>query len=92
MIFEVGYLKVISPLDPRKGQRYVNLGRGGFESGGIENVYNLNSRMEYYDDPTKDGKISWHIFISCALDSDEDYKIDNNELNEVSTRISVQIT
>jgi hypothetical protein len=58
-------------LDPTKGHCYVEPTRGGFELGGLENMYKLTSRMEDYFDPTIYGEISWHIFISCTSDFDE---------------------
>jgi hypothetical protein len=72
MIFKVGYLKVTTPLDPTEGQNYVEPSRGGFESGGLENVYKFTLRMEYYVDPTKDGEIIWCFFSSCASNSGEE--------------------
>jgi hypothetical protein len=39
MIFEVGYLRVIAPLDPLEGKRYIETARGNT----IENLYNMTA-------------------------------------------------
>jgi disulfide oxidoreductase YuzD len=53
-IFEVGYLKVISPLDPKKEKRYIEPVRGNE----IDNLYNMIAWMDDYVNPTADGMIS----------------------------------
>jgi hypothetical protein len=54
MIFDVGDLKFITPLDPSKGKRYIVLTRWN----NIDNLYNMTVRMEDYVNPTADGALS----------------------------------
>jgi hypothetical protein len=55
MIFEVGDLKVIAPLDPSEGKRYIEPTRGN----DIDNLYNMTAWMEDYVNLTIDGALSW---------------------------------
>ena len=70
MIFEVGDLKVIAPLDPTERKRYIEPTRGNE----IDNLYNMNAWMDYYVNPTTNGALSWRIIISCASNSKEGLK------------------
>jgi hypothetical protein len=65
MIFELGDLKVIAPLDPTKGNRYIERARGNE----IDNLYNMTARMDDYVNPTAYGALSWQSISSCASDS-----------------------
>jgi hypothetical protein len=67
MIFEVGNLKVIAPLDPIKGKRYIEMTRGN----DIDNLYNMNAWMNYYVNPTIYGMLIWRSISSFASDSEE---------------------
>ena len=55
MIFEVRDLRVITPLDPTEGKRYIELARGN----DIDNLYNMTVWMDDYVNPTIDGALSW---------------------------------
>jgi hypothetical protein len=65
MIFEVGDLKVTTPLDPSEGKRY----KESVRENDMDYLYNLTTRMEDYVEPTKDGVLSWRSFSSCTSDS-----------------------
>jgi hypothetical protein len=50
MIFEVGYLRVTTPLDPSKGKRYIEPTRGN----DIENLYSMTAQTKDYFNPIVD--------------------------------------
>jgi hypothetical protein len=82
MIFEVGYLKVIVPLDPSEGKRYIEPTRGN----DINNLYNMNARMEDYVNSTTDGALSWRSISSCASDLEAGLEHWQQRMHEESTR------
>jgi hypothetical protein len=67
MIFEAENLRVIAPLDPMTGKRYIEPSRGN----DINNLYNMTTQMDDYVNPTADGVLSWRSINSCALDLEE---------------------
>jgi hypothetical protein len=67
MIFEVGDLKVIAPLDPTERKRYIEPTRGKE----IDNLYNMNAWMDYYVNPTTNGVLIWRSISLCVLDLEE---------------------
>ena len=62
---------MVTPIDPLKGQRYVDLvnseGRGDY----LDHIYNITSRGDDYVNPTTNGKLSWQSVSSCTSDSGE---------------------
>ena len=54
MIFEYGDTKVITPIDPPDGRRYVEPIKEGID---VDHIYNLTSRKAYYVEPTADGNL-----------------------------------
>jgi hypothetical protein len=67
MIFEVGYLKVTTPLDPSEGTRYIEQSRGN----DINNLYNMMTWMDDYVNPIAYGALSQRIISFCASDLEE---------------------
>jgi hypothetical protein len=67
MIFDVGDLKVIAPLDPTERKRYIEPTRGNE----IDNLYNMNAWMDYYVNPTTNGVLIWRSISLCVLDLEE---------------------
>jgi hypothetical protein len=67
MVFKAGYWKVIVPLDPIKGRRYVELAKGKE----IDNLYNVTMRMDDYVNSTIDVAISKRSISLCTSDSEE---------------------
>jgi hypothetical protein len=65
MIFEVGKLKVTTPLEPKEGRRYIKPMKGDE----IDNLYNMTGRMEDYVNPTIDDALSWISINSCTSNS-----------------------
>jgi len=70
-VLKQGDLRVIAPLDPKDGRRYVETIQGGMTTEGLENLYKVTTRGEYYINPIGDGNLSWRVISSCSSDSDE---------------------
>jgi hypothetical protein len=68
IVFEVRDWKVIAPLDPIEGRRYVEPMKGK----DLDNLYNVTTHMDDYVNPTSYGALIWRIITSCASNS-EDY-------------------
>ena len=72
--FEDDEMRVVAPLDPLEGQRYVepmfNEGQGDH----LDNIYNVIALKEDYINPTADGNLSYKFLISCTSDSGEALK------------------
>ena len=69
--FEDNEVRVVSPIDPLEGQRYVepvyNEGQGDY----LDQIYNVTALQEDYINPTVDGNLSYKSAISCRSDSRE---------------------
>ena len=87
MIFAVGDIKVIVPLEPLEGKRYTESVR----ENDMDNLYNITARMEDYVEPTMDGVLSWRIFSSCTSDSKSCLENLQQRMHEVSTRRCARI-
>jgi hypothetical protein len=57
MTFELGEYRVISPLDPSEGERFVEPTCLDLEE--INQLYRTTTQEEYYANPTEDGVFSW---------------------------------
>jgi len=68
MIFEDGETRVITPIDPSDGRRYIEPVKEGID---LDSIYNLTSREKDHVDPTTDGNLSWISVSSYESDSDE---------------------
>jgi hypothetical protein len=89
MTFESGEYKVIAPLDPSEGERFVEPTYLDLEE--INQLYKTTAREEDYVNPTADGVLNWRSITSCA--SDLDIRLDNWKwrLHKVSTRRCTRI-
>ena len=69
--FEDNEMRVVSPIGPLEGQRYVefvyNDGHGGYH----EQIYNVTAMQEDYINPIENGNLSWKSVDSCTYDSGE---------------------
>jgi hypothetical protein len=68
MTFESGEYRVIAPLDPSEGERFVEPTFLDLEE--IRQLYKKPMHDEDYVNPTADGVLSWWIIYSCVTDSD----------------------
>ena len=70
-MFEYDEMRVVAPLDPLEGKRYVepvfNEGQGYH----LDNFYNVTALKEDYINPTADGNLSWRCTSSCMSESGE---------------------
>ena len=64
-------MRVVSPIDPLEGQRYVkpvySEGQGDY----LDHIYNVTSLKDDYINPIVSGNLSWESTSSCTLDLGE---------------------
>jgi hypothetical protein len=89
MTFESGEYRVITPLDPSKGERFVEPTCLDLEE--INQLYRTIARNEDYINPTADGILSWRSITSYATDSDTSLENWKRRQHEVSTRRCARI-
>ena len=80
MTFENQYIRVISPMDPNEGRRYIEWVKDEVVRG-WDHAYKIS---EYYIHPNVDGEISWCSASSASYDSDDALENWQNRLHEVS--------
>jgi hypothetical protein len=68
MTFEFEDYKVITPLDPSKGENFVEPTCLDLEE--IDQLYRTITREEDYVNLTADGVLNWRNITSCTTDSD----------------------
>jgi hypothetical protein len=66
MVYDVGDLKVTTPLDPSQGKRYIETTSGN----DIDNLYDMTMWMYDYVKPTAGGNPSWRSINSCESNSE----------------------
>ena len=85
-------MRVVSPIDPFEGQRYVepvyNEGQGDC----LDQIYNVTAMQEDYTNPTVNGNLSQRCASSCTSDSSEALEGWQNKLHEVSMRRCARVT
>jgi hypothetical protein len=84
MTFESEEYKVIAPLDPSEGERFVEPTCLDLEE--IGQLYRTTTCDEDYINPTADGVLSWQSITSSATDSDTGLEKWQQRLHEVSMR------
>jgi hypothetical protein len=89
MTFELGEYRFIAPLDPSKGERFVE--PTCFDLEEINQLYKTIVREEYYVNLTSYWVLSWISITSCASYSDTGLENWQQRLHEVSTRICERI-
>lgn len=92
MIFESGEYRVISPLDPLEGGRYVKLAIDNILIEYVNQLYKTTMREEDYINPTIDGMLSSRSISSCASESDIGLEKWQQRLHELSTRRCARMT
>jgi hypothetical protein len=71
MMFEGYVLRVIMPLDPDEGQRYIEPIKEEDRAYELENIYKLTTRQQDYINPMADGNLSWRSDNACSSDLEE---------------------
>jgi hypothetical protein len=84
MTFESVEYWVIVPLDPSKGERFIETTFLDLEE--ISQLYITTARDEDYVNPTGDGILSWKSITSCVSDSYTCLENWKQRLDNVSTR------
>lgn len=74
MVFEKNGIRVVVPLDPSEGVRYIEIVHNEYGDAVINNIYNLTLQDEDWINPTTYGRISWDRNSSCVSDYDEEMK------------------
>ena len=69
--FEDDEMRVVTPLDPLKGQRYIEPMFKEGKGDHLDNIYNVTALKEDYINSTTDGNLSWRCVSSCTSDSRE---------------------
>ena len=59
LTFEDVELRVVSPIDPLEGQRYVKKMNSEGQDGYMDHIYNIMYAMDDYINMTYNGKLSW---------------------------------
>ena len=70
MTFEGKGLRVMVPLDPSQGEKYIELVRDEDEDV-LDHIYNITAKEEDYFDPTTEGIMRWQCDSPCMTDSDD---------------------
>ena len=86
LIFEDSELRVVTPIDPLEGQRYVEPVNNEEQGDYMDHIYNITSERDDYGNPTFDKNLSWHIISSSTSDLGEALESWQNRLHEVSIR------
>jgi hypothetical protein len=89
MTFDSGEYKVITPLYPSEGERFVEPTFLDLEE--ISHLYRTTAHEEDYINPTVDGILSWRRITSCAIDSNTSLENWKQRLHELSMRICARI-
>ena len=69
--FKGNGLRVIIPLDPSQGERYVEPLRDEGEEDTLDHIYNITTKDADYVEPDADGVMDWQCDSSCMSDSDD---------------------
>ena len=83
MTFEDNQNRVIAPLDPFQGPRYIEPIRAEDEARNMESLYQMTANQSDYINPTAEGNISWRCDSSYASDSDVGLENWQNRIYEV---------
>ena len=89
MVFENNGTRVIVPLDPAKGERYIEPVRNEED---VDHIYKLTARDEDWINPTVDGVLCWEKDSECFSDSDGEIENWQNRLHDVSALRCLRIT
>ena len=83
---------VVTPIDPPKGQSYVEPVHSEGKCDYIYHIYNITYIEDDYINPTANGKFSWWSIVSCIAYLDKALENLKNRIHKVSMRKSPRIT
>ena len=85
-------MRVVSPIDPFEGKRYIepvyNEGQGDY----LDQIYNVTAMQEDYISMMVDLKLRWKCTSSCMYNSGETLEHWKIRLHEVSIRRCARVT
>ena len=67
LIFKDSDLRVVAPIDPLEGHRYVEPVNSEGQGDYLDHRYNIMSSRDDYINPTFDGKLSWRSATPVGL-------------------------
>ena len=85
-------MRVVSPIDPLEGQRYIEPVYNEGQVDYLDQIYNVTAMQEDYINPTMDGNSTWKSASSCTFDSEAALENWKNRLHEVSIRRCARVT
>ena len=91
MTFEGKGMRVIVPLDPSQGERYIEPVRDE-DQDALDHIYNITAQEEDYVDPTAEGIMDWQCDSSYMTDSDDGLENWKNRLYELHGHRCARIT
>jgi hypothetical protein len=89
MTFDPRDYRVIAPLDPSEGERFIEITFLDLEE--IVQMYRTTTCNAYYINPTTDGVLSWRSITSSTKDLDTELGNWKKRLHEVSMRRCARI-
>ena len=84
LVFRNYEIRVVAPVDPLEGQRYVDPVHSKGKENYMDQLYNIMSSKEDYINPTANEKLSWRSVSSCTSHSGEALENWQNKLHDVS--------
>ena len=78
LTFEYSEQRVVTPIDPMEGQRYVDQVNREGQGDYLDHIYNITSTMDDYVNPMVDEKFSWQSVSSYTSDSRESLEKQKN--------------
>ena len=85
-------MRVVSPIEPLEGHRYVEPIYNEGQVDYLDQIYNVTTMQEDYINPTTDGNLRWKSASSCTSDLGEALENWKNRLHEVSIRRCARVT
>lgn len=71
MTFEGHNIRLVAPLDPSSGPRYVEPIHAEDETREVDDFYKMTAMQDDYINPTVDGMLSWSYDSSCTSNFEE---------------------
>ena len=82
--FEDSEIRVVAPINPLEGQRYVDPVNSEGQVNYLDQLYNIMSLRDDYINPIMDGNLKWRSVIFCTSSLDDALENQQNQLHEVS--------
>ena len=90
--FKDNEMRLVSPIDPLEGQRYVEPINNEGPYDYLDQIYNVTALQEDYINSTANGNLIWKSASSCTSTSGEALENWQNIIHKVSMRICMRVT